>query len=91
MAVETISPNAPQAGGVAERYALALLGLADDARQTDPGALDRIATDVEGLATLHRDDAAFRAFIADPRRGSTEQQKMLTAILQSAGIGDEVR
>lgn len=91
VAAETISPNAPQAGGVAERYALALLGLADDARQADPGALDRIATDVEGLYSIYQSDAAFRAFIADPRRGSAEQQKMLTAILQSAQIGDEVR
>ncbi|MDB5379673.1 MAG: synthase subunit delta [Rubritepida sp.] len=91
VAVETISPNAPQVGGVAERYALALLGLADDVRQADPGALDRIATDIEGLSTIYRDDAAFRAFVADPRRGAAEQQKMLTAILQSAGIGDEVR
>lgn len=91
VAVETISPSAPQTGGVAERYALALLGLADDARQADPGALDRIATDVEGLYSIYRDDAAFRAFIADPRRGAAQQQKMLSAIVQSAKIGDEVR
>lgn len=91
VAVETISPSAPQTGGVAERYALALLGLADDSRQSDPGAIDRIATDMDGLLAICRDDADFRAFIADPRRGAAEQQKALTAILQSAGIGDEVR
>ncbi|MDB5412213.1 MAG: synthase subunit delta [Rubritepida sp.] len=91
MAVETISPNAPHPGGVAERYALALLGLADDARQADPGALDRIAADVEGLFGLYRDDAGFRAFLADPRRGAAEQKKAIFAIVQSAGIGDEVR
>ncbi|MBS7810391.1 ATP synthase F1 subunit delta [Roseococcus pinisoli] len=91
VAVETISPNAPQAGGVAERYALALLGLADDLRPTDPGAIDRIATDIDGLAAICRSNADFRALIADPRRGAAEQQKAVTAILQSAGIGDEVR
>lgn len=83
--------TSPQTGGVAERYALALLGLADDARQADPGALDRIAADLDGLSAVYRDDADFRAFLADPRRGAAEQQKAIFAIIESAGIGDEVR
>lgn len=91
VAVETISPNAPQAGGVDERYALALLGLADDIRQTDPGALDRIAADLEKVQAVYAGDAAFRAFLADPRRGAAEQQKAMAAIVQAQGIGEEVR
>jgi len=91
VAVETISPNAPQAGGVDERYALALLGLADDVRQADPGALDRIAADLEKLLGVYSADATFRAFLADPRQGAADQQKAMAAILQSLGIGDEVR
>lgn len=91
MAAETISFNAHHIGGVAERYALALLGIADDARQTDPGALDRIATDLEGLFSVYLNDAEFRAFLADPRRGAAEQQKAIFAIIQSSGIGEEVR
>jgi F-type H+-transporting ATPase subunit delta len=91
VAVETISPNAPHAGGVDERYALAVLGLADDARQADPGALDRIAADLEKLQGLCFADAGFRAFLADPRQGAADQQKAMAAILQSQGIGDEVR
>lgn len=91
MAAETISLNAHHIGGVAERYALALLGIADDARQSDAGALDRIAADLEGLFSVYVDDAEFRSFLADPRRGAAEQQKTMFAIIESAGIGDEVR
>ncbi len=91
MAAETISLNAHHIGGVAERYALALLSIADDARPTDPGALDRIAADMEGLFSVYQTDAEFRAFLADPRRGAAEQQKAIFAIIESCGIGDEVR
>jgi hypothetical protein len=49
VAAETISIDLP-AGGMAARYALALLGLADDARGSDAGAVDRIAADLERLA-----------------------------------------
>lgn len=91
VAVETISPNAPQAGGVDERYALALLGLADDARQTDPGALDRVAADLEKVQALYSADAGFRAFLADPRQGAADQQRAMAAIVQSQGLGEEAR
>lgn len=89
MAAETISLSTPRVGGVAERYALALLGIADDARQADPAALDRIATDLEGLYSVYLNDAEFRAFLADPRRGAAEQQKAIFAIIESSKIGDE--
>lgn len=95
MAAETISPNvagnAHHISGVSERYALALLSIADDARPTDPGALDRIAADMEGLFSVYLQDAEFRAFLADPRRGAAEQQKAIFAIIENSGIGDEVR
>jgi len=91
VAAETISLTAPHISGVAERYALALLGIADDARQTDPGALDRIAADLEGLFSVYLNDAEFRAFLADPRRGAAEQKKAIFAIIENSGIGDEVR
>ncbi|WP_424814695.1 ATP synthase F1 subunit delta [Roseococcus sp. YIM B11640] len=91
MAAETIDLNASQSAGVAARYALALLGLADDLRAQDPGVLDRIANDLERLMEVWRSDADFRAFLADPRRGAAEQQKVLTAIIQKVGVGEEVR
>jgi F-type H+-transporting ATPase subunit delta len=91
VAAETISLNAHHIGGVAERYALALLSIADDARATDPAALDRIAADMEGLFSVYLNDAAFRAFLADPRRGAAAQQTTAFAIIENAGIGAEVR
>lgn len=91
MAAETISIDAPAAGGVAERYALALLALADDKRQADSGALDRIAADLDGLFGLYRDDSTFRAFVTDPRISAVDQKRAIFAILEKAGVGVEVR
>ena len=91
MAAETISIDTPAAGGVAERYALALLALADDKRRDNPGALDRIAADLEGLFGLYRDDSAFRAFVTDPRISAADQKRAVFAILEKAGVGVEVR
>ncbi len=77
--------------GLAERYAAALLSLADDKRRSEPAALDRIAADLERLFTLWREDASFRAFVADPRLGAAAQQAGAFAILDRAGVGHEVR
>ena len=95
---ETIASASPQGGqvsphasGLAERYAQALLALADDKRQTDPAALDRIAADLDKLFALWRDDEPFRAFVADPRLDAVAQRKGAFAILERVGIGTEVR
>jgi F-type H+-transporting ATPase subunit delta len=88
---ETISSSASNPSGLAERYAQALLGLADDRRQTDPGTVDRIAADLDRLFALWRDDEPFRAFVADPRLDSASQKRGAFAILDRAGIGAEVR
>jgi len=80
-----------QTSGLAERYALALLGLADDKRGADAGALDRIAADLDGLLELWRGDAGFRAFVADPRLSAAEQKRAAFALLERAGTGEEVR
>jgi F-type H+-transporting ATPase subunit delta len=88
--ISTAAPKAPNPTGVAVRYALALLGLADDRRATDPGALDRIAADLDRLATLWREDHTFRAFVADPRLGAAAQRDGAFAVLEKVGIGPEV-
>lgn len=92
-AAETIqtASSTPNPVGAPARYAHALLGLADDRRQADPGALDRIAADLEGLFALWRDDAGFRDFIADPRLDAVKQRAAAFAILDRAGIGGEVK
>ncbi|WP_353213307.1 ATP synthase F1 subunit delta [Rhodovarius sp.] len=76
---------------MADRYALALLGLADDMRQAEPGALDRIATDLEAVLDLWRHDEGFRFFVADPRLAAVDQRNGAFAILERGGIGTEVR
>lgn len=91
MVDSTSAQIAPNPTGLAERYALALLGLADDMRQAEPGALDRIATDLEGVLDLWRHDAGFRFFVADPRLAAIDQRNGAFAILERAGIGTEVR
>jgi len=89
--VVSVAPDQPTPSGVAKRYALALLGLADDRRQTDPATLDRIAGDLDRLAALWRQDASFRAYVADPRLGAAAQRQGGFAVLARVGIGDEVR
>jgi F-type H+-transporting ATPase subunit delta len=87
----TASKEAPNPTGLAERYALALLGIVDDLRQTEPGAADRMAADLEALFLLWREVAGFRAFVADPRLDSGAQRRGAFAIIAEAGIGTEVR
>jgi F-type H+-transporting ATPase subunit delta len=72
--------------GLARRYALALLELAKDQRTTDS-----VAADIERLLALWRNDAPFRAFVSDPRLDAAEQRKGAFAVLDSAGIGGDVK
>jgi F-type H+-transporting ATPase subunit delta len=68
-----------------------MLSLAEDRRQADPGVVDRIAGDLDRLVTLWREDAGFRAFVADPRLDSASQRRGAFAVLERAAIGSEVR
>lgn len=89
--IASASTKAPNPVGVPARYASALAQLADEARATDPGALDRIAGDIEKLYALWRDDSSFQAFIADPRLDGAQQKRGAFAVMERAGIGTEVR
>lgn len=89
--IATASPQAPSPTGLSDRYALALLSLADDRRASDPGLLDRVATDIERLARLAAEDAGFAAFLGDPRRDARQQRAVVFEILEKIGIGTEVR
>lgn len=82
---------APNPTGLSDRYALALLGLADDRRGSDPGVLDRIAADLERVLELWQQDATFQGFIADPRLAAREQMKGAFPVLERIGVGMEVR
>ena len=89
--IQTVSPSMQAVGGAPARYAKAMLDLADDKRQDDPGALDRIAADLENLLDLWQQDEGFRAFIGDPRLDGSKQRAGAFAVLERAGIGTEVR
>jgi F-type H+-transporting ATPase subunit delta len=90
-AINSASPQAPSPTGLAERYALALLGIVDDLRQKEPGAADRVAADLDRLFRLWREDRGFRAFIEDPRLDAGAQRRGAFAVIEKAGIGTEVR
>ena len=89
--IASVDKVAPNPTGLSDRYALALLGLADDRRATDPGALDRIAADLERVLELWQQDAGFQAFLADPRLAAREQMKGAFPVLERIGVGTEVR
>jgi len=89
--VTSASQQAPNPTGFAARYALALLGIADDLRPTDPGAADRIGADLDRLFALWRDDDGFRAFVSDPRLDSGAQRRGAFTIIDRLGLGTEVR
>ena len=57
----------------------------------DDTIMDRIAADLDRLFVLWRDDATFRAFVADPRLDAAAQQRGAFGILDRAGVGTEVR
>lgn len=89
--IHSASPSIPHAVGAAARYAQALLGLADDKRQAEPGVLDRIAADLQTLLELWQQDADFRGFIADPRLDAAKQRAGAFAIIDRLGLGTELR
>ena len=89
--IHSASTQAPNPVGVAARYALALSQVAEEARARDPGALDRIAADLESLFGLWSGDATFRSFVADPRFDSAQQKRGAFAIMERAGVGTEVK
>jgi F-type H+-transporting ATPase subunit delta len=89
--IASADSQSPNASGFAGRYAQALLALADDRRQADGGATDRIAGDLDRLFGLWRDDPNFRAFVADPRLDAQAQRRGAFGVLERVGVGEEVR
>jgi F-type H+-transporting ATPase subunit delta len=76
-----VASDATGAGGLAERYALALYELADEAK-----ALDAVAADLRSLKTLLAESADLRRMIRSPVIGRTEQGKAVGAIAERAGL-----
>lgn len=85
MASESES-NEGGVSGVAGRYALALLELADE-----QGALDQVADDLRGLQGLIAESADLRRLLRSPLLGRSQQEKAMAAILEQAGAADLTR
>jgi len=74
------------AGGLAARYAAALLELADTHR-----TIDRVAHDLTELKAMIGGSEALRSLIRSPILSRDEQGRAMAALVQQAGISDLVR
>ncbi|GAB5468652.1 MAG: F0F1 ATP synthase subunit delta [Rhodospirillales bacterium] len=73
-------------GGVAGRYALALLQLADEHK-----ALDPVAEDLRGLKALIAESDDLRDLLRSPLYSRAQQESALAAVMDKAEIGDLTR
>ena len=81
MAVEDTSLS-----GLAGRYALALLDLADDKKE-----LDSVAQDLRGLRDIIAESEDLRRLIRSPLFTRQQQGQAMAAVLDKAGIGELTR
>ena len=81
MAVEDTSLS-----GLAGRYALALLDLADDKKE-----LDSVAQDLRGLRGIIAESEDLRRLIRSPLFTRQQQARAMAAVLDRAGIGELTR
>ncbi len=72
--------------GIAERYAIALYQLADEAK-----ALDAVAADLGQLKTMIGDNADLQRFIRSPLIDRHAQTRGMLAVLDAAKVQDLVR
>ena len=72
--------------GLAGRYALALLDLADDKKE-----LDSVAQDLRGLRGVIAESEDLRRLIRSPLFTRQQQAQAMAAVLDKAGIGELTR
>jgi F-type H+-transporting ATPase subunit delta len=72
--------------GLAGRYALALLELADERKQLDP-----VAEELRGIKAMIAESADLRRLIRSPLFTRVQQSQAMAAILDKAGVGDLTR
>ena len=70
-------------GGLAERYAAALLELAEDKR-----AIDAVAGDLAALGNMIADSSDLQKMISSPLMDRVEQARAIGAVTKAAGFGD---
>lgn len=72
--------------GLAGRYALALLDLADEQKQLDP-----VAEDLRGLQSAIAESEDLRRLVRSPLFTRAQQSQAMTAIMDKAGTGEMTR
>lgn len=72
--------------GLAGRYALALLDLAEKEKQ-----LDEVAAELAGLRQAIAESADLTRFIRSPLFGREQQSRVMAAVLDKAGVSDLTR
>lgn len=72
--------------GLAGRYAVALLELADEQK-----ALDAMADDLRGLGAAIDESGDLQTLIRSPLIGRDQQSRAMAAILDKAGVGELTR
>ncbi len=72
--------------GLAGRYALALLELADERKQLDP-----VADDLRGLKAVIVESEDLRRLIRSPLFTRAQKSQAMAAILEKAGVGELTR
>lgn len=69
--------------GIADRYAAALYGLADERK-----ALDQVAEDLRAVQAMLTESEDFRRLVSSPILSREDQKKGLAAISEKAGLSD---
>ncbi len=72
--------------GIAERYALALLDLADEKKE-----LDSVADDLRGLQKILEESDDLRRLIRSPMFDREQQTAAMSSIIEKAGFGELTR
>ncbi|MEM7442585.1 MAG: F0F1 ATP synthase subunit delta [Pseudomonadota bacterium] len=81
-----MAATATGSSGLAQRYANALLELAEEAK-----ALDQVADDLRALHSAMADSSDLRVLVRSPLLTREEQVKAIEAILDKAGAADLTR
>jgi F-type H+-transporting ATPase subunit delta len=78
-----VSSKSAGTKGLAERYAAALYGLAEERK-----ALDEVAGDLRSVQAMLTESEDFRRLVASPILSREDQQKGLAAIAAKAGLSE---
>lgn len=80
---QNVSSKSAGTKGIADRYAAALYGLADERK-----ALDQVAEELRAVQAMLTESEDFRRLVSSPILSREDQKKGLAAIAEKAGLSD---